>query len=82
LIILKPYGNVSCKKELSGRATYVSVGNAALYFAGNIGQAVSEYIQNNQLRISKTKPLIFISIQPRVSVCKDHHQPNITIFLK
>jgi len=60
-MILKPYGNVACfRKELGGRATYVSVGNAALYFASNICQSVWKDIQNNQLCISQTQPHIFI----------------------
>jgi len=61
LMILKPYGSVACfRKESSGRPTYVSVGNAALYFASNVCQSVSEDIQNNQLCVSQTQPLIFI----------------------
>jgi hypothetical protein len=60
-MILKPYGSVAYfRKESSSRATYASVDNAALYFAGNICQSVSEDIRNNQLRISQTQPLIFI----------------------
>jgi hypothetical protein len=60
-MILKPYGSDACfRKESSGKATYALVGNAALYFAGNICQSVSEDIQNNQLCISQTQRLIFI----------------------
>jgi hypothetical protein len=59
-MILKPYGSVaSFRKDSSGRTTYASVGNAAIYLAGNICQAVSEDIQNNRLYIKQNYLFLF-----------------------
>ena len=59
--ILKPYCSVVYfRKESSGRATYALVGNAVLYFAGNIYQSVREDIQNKTSYVSVKHNHLFL----------------------